>query len=342
MRNAGGGSSRAGLGSEQMYKAAIIGCGMIAGRFEDFSAPETYSHAKAYRRNSAFRDIAFFDCDTDRAIHLAAKAGGKAYSTVSEIMDSFCPDVVSVCTPDNLHFSMIESLLLASNPPKIIFAEKPVCNDHTELTRLRQLESAGNSVVLINHSRRFDVAHQRLKVLLNSGDLGPLVKVHVDYYGGWRHLGVHIIDILQYIVGTLIEIDRVEYLCESKYIDDPTLNMEGRIDNALIKFEGFQEDHYQILDMNIMCQRGQIKITDFGKSIEVFRKTLNVEQENVLVRDQTACGVGMQDCIGNAIGLICNYLDNGNLATIEPYGLVEAQNTMNTIWKGSQKYAAQS
>ncbi|MFZ2302810.1 MAG: Gfo/Idh/MocA family oxidoreductase [Gallionella sp.] len=325
-----------------MYKAAIIGCGMIAGRFEDFSAPKTYSHAKAYRRNSTIGELAFFDLDGNRAKELAAKAGGKAFATISEIMVDFRPDIASVCTPDNFHYSTTVSLLQGASPPKIIFVEKPVCNDRQELGRLIELERASDTRIIVNHSRRFDAAHQRLKVLLNSGDLGPLVKIHVDYYGGWRHLGVHIIDILQYMLDALVEIDRVEYHCESKYADDPTLDVTGRIGNARLSLAGFLEDYYQILDMNIMCQRGQIKVTDFGNSIDVFRKAVNSERENVLVRDPAICEVGMRDCISNAIRLICNYLDSGDRSVIEPYGLSEAQNTMNTIWKGTEKYATQS
>lgn len=91
-----------------MYKAAIIGCGMIAGRFEDFSVPRTYSHAKAYRKNSAIGDLAFYDPDAGRASELAAKTSGRDFATLSEIMADFRPDIVSVCTPDNLHFSTTE------------------------------------------------------------------------------------------------------------------------------------------------------------------------------------------------------------------------------------------
>lgn len=315
---------------------------MIAGRFEDFSAPRTYSHAKAYQRNDTIEDMAFFDLDANRARELATKAGGKAFTTISEIMADFQPDVVSVCTPDNAHFLTAELLMQCASPPKIIFVEKPVCNDPRELGRLIELERVSNTRFIVNHSRRFDMAHQRIKALLSSGELGALVKVHVDYYGGWRHLGVHIIDILQYMLGTLVEIDRVEYHCESKYADDPTLDVTGNIGNAGLSLAGFLEGYYQILDMNIMCQRGQIKMTDFGNSIEVFRKTVNAERENVLVRDSAACEVGMQDCISNAIRLICDYLDSGDRSIIDPYGLNEAQNTMNTIWKGTEKYATQS
>lgn len=324
------------------YKAAIIGCGMIAGRFEDFSAPTTYSHAKAYRGHGAFRELAFFDQHPDRAAELAAKAGGRAYSGIPEIIAEFRPDVVSVCVPDHLHFPVVESFLQAPRPPKVIFAEKPVCTARAELVRLRQLERAGVSAVIVNHGRRFDAAHQRLKRLLDSGDLGALVRVHVDYYGGWRHLGVHVVDILQYLFGTALELNRLEYLCESKYADDPTLNVEGRIGAAFLRLEGFLEAQYQIFDMNILCERGQIKVTDFGKRIEVLRKTVNTEQENVLVRDQAASGTGMQDSMGNAVSLIARYLDSGSRDILAPYGLEEAQKTMDTIWKGSDTYAAQS
>lgn len=325
-----------------MHKAAIIGCGMIAGRFEDMSVQTTYSHAKAYCRNASFGDIALFDRHPERAAELAAKTGGRAYSDVAEILTEFRPDVVSVCTPDNAHFPVIELLMLAPYPPKVIFAEKPICTARAELTRLRQLESAGKSIVIVNHSRRFDKAHQQLKVLLNSGELGPLVRVRVDYYGGWSHLGVHAIDTLQYLFGIPIELDRTEYAHESKCIGDPTLNVEGRIGSASLRLEGFQEKHYQIFDLNLMCARGQIKITDFGKNIEIFRRTVNAEHENVLVRDPAACAVGMQECMSNAVRIIASYLDEGERAILCPFGLEEAQRTMNTIWKVSKTNAAQS
>jgi len=324
------------------YRAAIIGCGMIAGRFEDFSSPATYSHAKAYRKHAAFGEIALYDHNPDRAVELAMKAGGKAFTSISEMMANWRPHAVSVCTPDNLHFPVIELLMQSTNAPSVIFAEKPVCNTNVELAQLRQLESSGKSIVIVNHSRRFDDAHRRLRDLLNAGDLGPLVQVHVDYYGGWRHLGVHIVDVLQFFFATAIEIDRAGYACASKYSNDPTLNVEGSIGTASLRIEGFPENNYQILDMNIMCERGQIKVTDFGKRIEVFRKTVNAENENVLLQDQAIPGIGMQNCISSAVDLISRHLDCGDMTILEQYGLVEAQKTMNTIWKGTEIYAAQS
>lgn len=324
------------------YRVAIIGCGMIAGRFEDFYVPATYSHAKAFLRHGAFGELAFCDSQIDRAEFLAVKTGGMAFACVEEVLTSFRPDVVSVCVPDNLHFQFIESIMQSPYTPRLIFAEKPVCTSRNELALLCQMQNAGGARIIVNHSRRFDEAHRRLQALIARADLGPPVHIHVDYYGGWRHLGVHVVDTLQYFFGVSLELNRLEYCCESKYADDPTLNVTGEIDSAIVTLDGHKEEYYQILDMNIMCERGQIKLTDFGKRIEVLRKTVNTEHENVLETDLELSGAGMQSPICNAVYLIADYLKNGDHSMLVPYGLDEASRTMNVIWKGSDIYAAQS
>lgn len=324
------------------FRAGIIGCGMIAGRFEDWSAPSTYSHAKAYRRHGAFGELGFYDRSTDRASALARKAGGKAYSSADDLLVSFRPDVVSVCVPDNVHYEMIEFLLRSPHGPRAIFAEKPVCSTREEFARLVQLHGDGRTGVLVNHSRRFDPAHQRLKALLASGELGRPVTVHVDYYGGWRHLGVHVVDTLQYFFDAPLRLSHAEYCCASKDQDDPTLNVTGCLESARVRLDGHLEDHYQILDMSLMCERGQIKVTDFGKRINVLRKTVNAEGENVLDLDPACSGVGTDSPMRHAVDVIARYLRGGGPELLTVCDLNEAGKTMDTIWTGMEMYAAQS
>lgn len=323
-------------------RAAIIGCGMIAGLYEDFNAPYTYSHAKAYLKHDAFGKLAFCSNELEGAVSLAEKAGGEVYGSVESILASFHPDVVSVCIPDNFHYQVIKLLMLSPYAPSVIFAEKPVCTSRTELADLSKLQNISRSKIIVNHSRRFDTAHQKIKNLLARGDLGAPLRIHVDYYGGWRHLGVHIVDTLQYFFDSDLELERLEYFCESKYGDDPTLNVKGRIASATVTLMGHLEAYYQILDMNILCERGQVKLSDFGKNIEVLRKTVNAEKENVLEVDPSYSGPGMLSPICNAVDLIARYLSCGDHGLLMPYGLNEASRTMNTIWTGMEIYAAQS
>ena len=320
------------------FRAAIVGCGMIAGRFEDFNTSPTYSHAKAFLQNSAFGDIGFYDRHQERAENLALKAKGKAFDSIEKLLNSFRPDVVSICVTDKEHYGVMNLIMRSKYAPRLIFAEKPVCTRREELTNLIRLEVESKSSIIVNHSRRFDLGHQRIKNLLACRELGEPVYLHINYYGGWHHMGVHIVDTLQFFFDDELQIDSVEYCCESKYVHDPTLNIQGNIASASVRLDGFPENYYQILDMNLMCQAGQIKLSDFGNRIDVLRKIVNTEHENVLVFDPERSGKGMESPISEAVKVIVAYLESTNEKLIEPFGLAAAEKTMKVLWKGSDAY----
>lgn len=322
-------------------KAAIWGCGMIAGRHEDLSSARTYSHGKAYLRNQHFSSMAVVDVVPDHAKTFAQKFKAEVFNDMASLLDNFRPDVVSVCTPDDHHAAALEILLSHPAAPKAVFCEKPVCATKEELDRLRKLESGGRTRVVVNHSRRFDAVHNSLKQLISSNALGPFVSGHIDYYGGWRHLGVHIVDILRYLLAKDLDVSEAVYCCLSKYSDDPTLHIFGHLDRCPLRMTGHPEKFYQILDMALMFESGQVKIADFGKRIDVFRKTVNQENESILVFDSILSGEGMIDPIVSAVKTIAHYIETMDGDLLDAYGLSEAAKTMDILWKGSALYASQ-
>lgn len=323
-----------------MARAAIVGCGMIAGLYEDFDAPGTYSHAKAYRRHGAFDMIGLCDPNAERRGVLGTKSDGRVFASLTDMLDQMAPDVVSLCTPDDLHAQGLETLLTHPRRPSIVFCEKPVCTDRQQMRHLIELEKASGSTVIVNHSRRFDPAHQALKQLIAGGTLGKFVQGHVDYYGGWRHLGVHIVDILQYFLECDFVPETTSWRCPSKYSDDPTLDVDGHFGGARLRFSGYPEPFYQIVDIALLFEAGQIKINDFGQDIQVLRKTVNTAHENVLIRDPNFDIPGMRDPIVHAVALIAEVLADGNRSRLAPFGLAEAQRTMETLWKGCDLHAS--
>lgn len=325
-----------------MARAAIIGCGMIAGRFEDFSSPRTYSHAKAYAQNSAFEMLALCDQSRTRAQELASKAHAVVFDTIDEILDNFAPDIVSICTPDNYHVSNILAIITHPRAPALVFCEKPICETREEFDAICSLEQRSLSRIIINHSRRFDPAHQKLKELISSGDFGRLVQAHVNYYGGWRHLGVHIVDILQYLFSEKIKIIETSFCCSSRYENDPTLNILGSLGEGILRMSGFPESYYQIVEISLLMECGLIRISDFGQSIEIFHKIINSEGERVLERDNGLSGSGMREPIVNAVKIAADYLINRDPLLIEPFDLTQAGITMETLWEGDRSFVAQS
>ncbi len=111
-----------------------------------------------------------------------------------------CVDVVSVCTPDATHFDIIKNIFESDSTPKVIFVEKPVCSNHEELNYLEYFSRQKKTQIIVNHTRRFEEKHQDLKKLITLGTLGRLVRGDIFYYGGWKHNGVHIVDIIGVLV----------------------------------------------------------------------------------------------------------------------------------------------
>ena len=75
-------------------------------------------------------------CDTDKE-KLSALTGVKTYSDYKEMLRSFAPDVVHICTPHYLHAEMVVECL---NQGKNVLCEKPLCiKEEEKLKRLIQL-----------------------------------------------------------------------------------------------------------------------------------------------------------------------------------------------------------
>ncbi|MBF0231427.1 MAG: Gfo/Idh/MocA family oxidoreductase [Desulfamplus sp.] len=325
-----------------MFKAAVVGCGMIGGMYEDVHSVQTYSHGKAYYEQNEISEIAFTDNHPERASSLAEKFKGVAYTDLSSLLKEFRPDCISVCTPDDNHFDAIQQILTEGDSVRLIFAEKPVVSTRDELEKIQCLLEKSNVEIIVHHNRRFDSAHQNLKYIIQNEELGKFIQGHIDYYGGWCHLGVHIIDVLQYFFEEPLIPGKMRYACSSKYPKDPTLHVDAEIAGGKIHMFGMDEALYQIVDINLKFETGQIKINDFGQEILVFRKTINKEQENVLIPDPDYKEKGMVSPIKNAIELIVDYLRSSNKNMLKPVGIQQAEITMNTLWNGVQLYEAQS
>jgi len=306
---------------------------MIAGSLEKLDSPLTYSHAKAYSLNTDINKIGCVSLDKKDADFLAKKYRGLSYVSIEEMLDELKPSLVSVCTSDETHSAVITQLLQAKNRPRVIFVEKPICLTPEELSLIESLQD--DIQIIVNHSRRYDLSHKKIKDLLQSNTLGKLVKGHIYYYGGWQHIGVHIIDILYYWFNTL-KLKDISYCCESKRNNDPVLNATLCANDALLSLEGVSEEYYQLIEFNLLFETGQIKINDFGREIVIARKTINDENESVLDDKKTL--TGMQNPIVASINLIVKFLKMNNDSILKDVNLQSAKKTMNLLWEGKAQY----
>lgn len=161
-------------------KCAIVGCGGIA-----------QVHAEVLGALATAELTAFADIKLEKAEALAEKYGGRAYSSLEELLENEKIDVLHICTPHYLHTPMAK---LAAERRINIFSEKPPVIDEAQWEEFKAL---GEKVrVGVCFQNRYNVGVNFIHELIDSGKTGKILGARgivtwhreAPYYteSGWR------------------------------------------------------------------------------------------------------------------------------------------------------------
>ena len=190
-------------------KVAIIGCGTIANN----------AHIPAYMANPK-AEIKYF-CDTipERAEACVEKYGcGTAVTDYKVVLADPEIEAISVCTPNRAHPEIAIAALKAG---KNVLCEKPAAHEYSEALKMQQAQHDSGKVLNIGVVNRFNKNVNKLKELIDQGELGEVYYVYISFrshrsipgLGGafttkeiagggvlidW---GVHFLDIVMYCCG---------------------------------------------------------------------------------------------------------------------------------------------
>jgi len=189
------------------FKVAVIGCGSISGQ-----------HIPQYHENPDCEIKYFCDIIPERADAKAAQYGGKAVYSHKEILDDPELDAVSICVHNNNHAPISIDFLRAG---KHVLCEKPAARTYAEALEMQKVAKETGKVLNIGVVNRFNTAVNRVRDMVERGDLGEVYAVYGDFrahrsipgLGGdfttkavagggvlidW---GVHVIDLIMYVTG---------------------------------------------------------------------------------------------------------------------------------------------
>ncbi len=188
---------------------AIIGAGNIAG-----------IHAAAIRGTPDAELVAVVTRNPERGRTFVAEHGGTWYADYREALKRPVVDVVTLCTPHDLHAPMA---IQAAAAGKHVLCEKPMARTIAECDEMMAAcERAGVTLGIVFQGR-FEPLSKKLKADLEAGRLGKLLWTSSntvwyrsdDYYrsgawrGTWAHEGggvlinqaIHAIDMLLWLSG---------------------------------------------------------------------------------------------------------------------------------------------
>jgi len=190
-------------------KIAIIGCGSIA----------NLAHIPAYIENKDCEILYFCDIIPKRADTAVENFNcGKAVTDYREILKDDTIDAVSVCTPNNVHHTISINFMRAG---KHVLCEKPAARTYAEALEMQNVCHETNKILAIGVVNRYREGVNRVKKLIDSGELGEVYQIYVSFRnhrsipglggafttkeiaGGGVLLdwGVHFLDLAMYCMG---------------------------------------------------------------------------------------------------------------------------------------------
>lgn len=190
-------------------KIAVIGCGNIA----------NVAHIPSYMANEKAEILYFCDILPERAKAAAKKYGcGKAITDYMEALND--PDVtaISVCTPNNMHNPIT---IAALEKGKHVLCEKPAARTYAEALEMQEACERTGKILNIGVVNRFNDNVNKVKEIIDKGDLGEIYHVYVSFRahrsipglggafttkeiaggGSLIDWGVHFLDIVMYCCG---------------------------------------------------------------------------------------------------------------------------------------------
>ena len=97
-------------------------------------------------------------------------------------------EVVSVLTPNFLHFTMAKKLL--ENGFNVI-CEKPLTTSYEEAKELETLQKKHNAIFAVTYTYTGYPLVRHMKHMIAAGELGEIHKIDVQYYQGWINPVIH-------------------------------------------------------------------------------------------------------------------------------------------------------
>ena len=196
------------------FRVGVVGCGGIA-----------QVHGTVLQHLEGVELVGCADIKPERAQAFAETYGGRAYSSMEELLEHEQLDAVHLCTPHYLHTPMAK---LAASRGLHVFTEKPPVMTWEQWAEFRQLEQAPVRVGVC-FQNRYNPSVQLLREVLASGKAGKVLGARAfvtwhreaPYYteSGWRgslqtegggvliNQSIHTLDLLGQFLGRATQVE---------------------------------------------------------------------------------------------------------------------------------------
>ncbi len=242
-------------------------------------------HVDHARKSDVVNLMGIYDIKPERAA-LARSRGIFAYDSLDAVLRDPAVDLVTVAIPNDSHLDVV---LKALGAGKNVICEKPVALSTGDLQKMFDAADRRGKLFTVHQNRRWDVDFLAMKQLVQSGEIGPMLRIESRIHGSrgipsdWRgervhgggmlyDWGVHLIDQVLQLLPEKLE----SVYCTFDHITNQEVDDGFKLELA---FESGKTAHVEVGTYNfiamprfyLQCEKGTAMITDWREKCQVVR-----------------------------------------------------------------------
>lgn len=192
-------------------RAAVIGLGRVGLRFDEEPGRKTvWSHVGAYLAEPGrFELVAACEPNPDNRAAFGRRCPGvPVFDDARTMIAETDPEIVSVCTPPELH---VEGMVTALSGRSIraIWCEKPLAGTLGAAEEIAAAAARRGVPVYVSHVRRWTPLWREMRRLVEAGAIGDPVCIRIAMGNRLWTIGSHAVDLALMLGGKPREVERL-------------------------------------------------------------------------------------------------------------------------------------
>ncbi len=245
----------------------IIGLGNIAVGYDamDTLKSRVLTHARAFSQHPAFELSGGVDPDPALRVRFETAYSVDAFATIDDAMKLLSPDIIVIATPTALHLNTLTQVFL-NGRPKAILCEKPLSYRLDEARQIVSICETNKSQLFVNFIRLSEPGVAELRARLDDGRIKKPVKGVVWYSKGIMNSGVHFLNLLQNLLGEIVEIKVIK---KGRLLGkvDPEPDVAITFTSGRIIFLAAREEDFFHNSMELISSNGRLRYESSGQDI---------------------------------------------------------------------------
>lgn len=184
---------------KKILNVAVVGVGVMG-----------KTHVRVYSELPEVKLVAVMDVNEQLGKEIASKYGTTYYNDIKKLITKEKLDAVSICVPTSLHYKIAKIFIDAGIN---VLVEKPITANISDAKKLLRMAKDKNVKLLVGHIERFNPAVNKVKEIIERGDLGSITAIIARRVGGFPpqikdtniavDLMIHDVDIVNYLLNEL-------------------------------------------------------------------------------------------------------------------------------------------